>query len=72
MRRFRLGIGLVTVVAAGWSGGCQEALFTDKTTRTQYERYQSLRGEYRPRKTTTALGEDRPALRERLAPLDQR
>ncbi len=52
-------------------GGCQEALFVDGTTRTQYERYQALRGEYRPPRQVTPLGEERPALRQRLAPLDQ-
>ena len=60
------------VAAAGGAGGCQQALFVDGTTRTQYERYQSLRGEYRPVRRVTPLGEERPALRQRLAPLDQR
>ncbi len=71
----RQGIGLVAVVLAVLAvlaGGCQKSVFVDGATRTQYERYQSLRGEYRPPRLTTALGEERPALRERLAPLDQR
>lgn len=68
----RQGIGLGVVVLAVLTGGCQEALFVDGTTRTQYERYQSLRGEYRPPRRVTALGEEQPALRERLAPLNQR
>ena len=62
-----LGLAVLTGV-----GGCQKALFVDGTTRTQYERYQALRGEYRPPRQYTALGEERPALRQRLAPLDQR
>lgn len=63
-----MGLTALTVSA----GGCQKALFVDGTTRTQYERYQSLRGEYRPPRQVTPLGEERPALRQRLAPLDQR
>jgi hypothetical protein len=63
---------LVVVVAVVPVGGCQRAVFTDGTTRTQYERYQSLRGEYRPPRQMTALGDQRPALRQRLAPLEQR
>lgn len=73
MMRKRQGLWLAALglaVVAG--GGCQKALFVDGTTRTQYERYQSLRGEYRPPRQVTPLGEERPALRQRLAPLDQR
>ncbi len=66
-------LGLAVLVGgAGALGGCQKALYPDGSTRTQYERYQTLRGEYRPPRKTTALGEERPALRQRLAPLDQR
>ena len=72
MKLWRQGIGPVVIVTAMLAGGCQKALFVDGTTRTQYERYQSLRGEYRPPRQVTALGEERPALRQRLAPLDQR
>jgi hypothetical protein len=72
-RRIGLTIlGMVVLAGIAVSGGCQEALYTDGTTRTQYERYQTLRGDYRPPRNMTALGEERPALRERLAPLDQR
>ncbi|MEM1109037.1 MAG: hypothetical protein AAGH99_10150 [Planctomycetota bacterium] len=39
--------------------------------RTPYERYQVLRGENRPRTTTDSFGREQPALRARLAPLDQ-
>ncbi len=63
---------LGVVVPSVLAGGCQKALFTDGTTRTQYERYQSLRGEYRPPRLITAFGDERPALRQRLAPLEQR
>lgn len=74
MMRRRQGLWLTVLGLAVLTGGggCQKALFVDGTTRTQYERYQSLRGEYRPPRQYTALGEERPALRQRLAPLDQR
>lgn len=74
MMRKRLGLwaAVLGVAVVTGLGGCQKALFVDGTTRTQYERYQSLRGEYRPPRQYTALGEERPALRQRLAPLDQR
>ncbi|GAB4110355.1 MAG: hypothetical protein Kow00105_19130 [Phycisphaeraceae bacterium] len=65
-----VGTACLAAVLIGLSG-CQEALFVDGTTRTQYERYQALRGEYRPPRQVTPLGEERPALRQRLAPLDQ-
>ena len=72
MTRMRQGIGLVVVILAVLTGGCQKSLFVDGTTRTQYERYQSLRGDYRPPRVTTAMGEERPNVRNRLAPLEQR
>lgn len=78
MERFCQRIWLVVlgsallIGSAGALGGCEKALYPDGMTRTQYERYQTLRGEYRPPRKTTALGDERPALRERLAPLDQR
>ncbi len=73
-RRIGLGILGLTLLAGGLgvTGGCQKALYTDGAARTQYERYQTLRGEYRPPRQRTALGEERPALRQRLAPLDTR
>ena len=51
--------------------GCEKALFTEKLPRTQYERYQILRGQYRPSTEQNAFGAEQPALRERLAPLEQ-
>jgi len=74
MERFRQGCGLAALglaLLAGGVGGCQRALYPDGATRTQYERYQTLRGEYRPPRQRTALGEERPALRQRLAPLEE-
>lgn len=49
-------------------GGCQKALFPDDEPRTQYERYDRLRGRYRPVEQRNAYGQIEPALRGRLAP----
>ncbi|MEX1016202.1 MAG: hypothetical protein WD534_08570 [Phycisphaeraceae bacterium] len=54
-------------------GGCQDPLFPKDTPRSPYERYQTLRGEQRQATDVRARGPaaGRPALRERLRPLDQ-
>ena len=59
---------LAVVIAAS---GCQRTLFDNKLPRTQYERYQVLRGQYRPAAMRNAYGGQMPALRERLSPLEQ-
>lgn len=51
-------------------GGCEAGLFPAGTARSPYERYMTLRGDYRPPVETDAYGIERPALRQRLAPLD--
>jgi len=55
------------VVAAS---ACQQPLFPEDLPRTQFERYQTLRGEYRRSQEENAFGADQPPLRERLAPLE--
>lgn len=67
---FRLLAGLG--VACLLLGGCQEPVFPEDQPRTPYERYQALRGQDRPAKTTDAFGNPQPDLRARLAPLDAR
>lgn len=52
-------------------GGCGDPLFPKGTTRTPYERYQILHGQYRTQKQVSATGASVPALRERLRPMDQ-
>lgn len=53
--------------------GCQDPLFPKDQPRTPYERYQTLRGGDRPMTDEMASGSraGRPALRDRLRPLDQ-
>lgn len=59
------------LVVAGFACGCQKPLFPENTPRTQYERYQTLRGKYRSAHEQNVYGGNQPALRERLAPLEQ-
>jgi hypothetical protein len=51
-------------------GGCEKALFTEKQSRTPYDRYASLRGRHTAMSQQNAYGGDTPALRERLKPLE--
>jgi hypothetical protein len=65
---YRLLAGLL--VACWFAGGCQKPVFPEDQPRTPYERYQALRGQDRPAKTTDAFGNPQPDLRARLAPLN--
>jgi hypothetical protein len=48
--------------------GCEKPLFPQNLPRTQYERYDRLRGRYVPAQQLNAFGGSEPALRERLSP----
>ena len=48
--------------------GCEEPLFTSDLPRTQFERYDRLRGRYVPMDRMAARGGSEPSLRERLTP----
>lgn len=51
------------------SSGCQDPLFPKDAPRSQYARYEALRGRERPEKQVNTFGREEPALRERLQPL---
>ncbi len=51
--------------------GCEKALFVENMPRTQYERYERLRGRYVPAQRFGPGGKPEPALRERLSPYRQ-
>jgi len=59
-----LGAGLLA------AGGCEPALFPENTPRTQYERFDRLRGHYRPAEQQGPQGDTEPALRRRLTPYE--
>lgn len=65
---------MVLMVSAGGLilSGCEKPVFPPSAQRTPYERYQVLRGEYRPPTETNAFGGEQPALRDRLTPLYSR
>jgi hypothetical protein len=52
-------------------GGCEKALFPETAQRTPYDRYQMLRGQGRASTETDKFGNNEPALRDRLRPLDE-
>lgn len=67
-------LGSAALFSATLLGGCQDPLATEGSPRTPYDRYRELRGEQRPTIDESPPGaapSDRPALRERLRPLDQ-
>lgn len=61
-------IMVVLIAAAAGFGGCEKALFPENLPRTQYERYDRLRGRYVPKDQQNAYGGAEPALRPRLTP----
>jgi hypothetical protein len=58
----------VFCLAGVFLGGCEEPLFTSDLPRTQYERYDRLRGRYVPMERMSARGGTEPSLRDRLSP----
>lgn len=62
------GLALGAGLAA--AAGCEPALFPENSPRTQYERFDRLRGDYRPADQPGQGGDSDPALRQRLAPKD--
>lgn len=66
---------LLAVLAVGVAlglAGCQDPLFPADQPRSQYERYETLRGRETPQKQINAVGREEPAMRERLTPLGEK
>jgi hypothetical protein len=61
----------VLSVAALLLAGCEKPLFPKEAERSPYERYNRLHGSPRPTVVYDAYGNEQPALRERLRPMDQ-
>jgi hypothetical protein len=68
MTRRRL-ICLVLLVAAfgGGIGGCQRVLFKEGESRTQFDVYDRMHGNYVPTEEPDVFGRPQPALRARLS-----
>lgn len=57
-------------VSSGLLGACQSSPFPDDAARSQYDRYDELRGRGRSVKQTDAYGRTDQDLHERLRPLE--
>ena len=67
--RWIFAIVLGGLLLAGGAAGCERPLFPETMPRTQYERYDKLRGQYSPRQEPRRRGGDpQPNLRQRLRP----
>jgi hypothetical protein len=68
-RFVRTALLAALLAAAALLGGCQDPLFPKDAPRSQYARYEALRGRERPQNQVNTFGREEPALRERLQPL---
>jgi len=62
--------GLIAVLAAAGSLGCQKTLFPANEPRTQFEVYDALRSRFVPLEEPDVFGNPQPALRARLGRRD--
>jgi hypothetical protein len=60
-----LSAGLLTL-----AGGCNRPLLSPEETRTPFDSYDSVRGQYAPQKLIDELGREKPNLRQRLSAKD--
>jgi len=58
------------IISVSWvfAAGCEKPLFPENLPRTQYERFDRIRGIYTPKENIGPTGDTQPALRERLTP----
>jgi len=60
---------LILLVLSGlFVAGCEKPLFPETLPRTQYERFDRIRGTHTPKQQIGPSGVEQPALRERLTP----
>ncbi len=73
MRKTVLCVVSAILLSATMSG-CNKGLFPENSPRSQYDRYDELRGRQTPRRLEVPFGQgsDKSALRERLEPLETR
>lgn len=60
----------LVILSVCWlfAAGCEKPLFPETLPRTQYERFDRIRGINSPKEQIGPTGEVQPALRERLTP----
>ncbi len=56
------------LAAATLAGGCIRPLLSPEETRSPFDSYDSVRGQYATQKLTDELGRDKPNVYQRLAP----
>ncbi len=71
MRIPALVVAAAAVLAALTAAGCEKPPFSENAPRSPYDRYMTLRGQQRPLVEEDALGNEQPALRQRLKPLGE-
>ncbi len=60
-------VGFASAMVLGLVG-CGKPLFSPKDQRTQYDRFDAVRGQYEPQDIEDEFGRKRPNLRGRLLP----
>lgn len=71
MIRAGIVFGLALLVLLSGIPGCNRTPFIPDMPRTPYARYQDLRGGEPPQTEPDSFGNQRPALRARLEPMDR-
>ncbi|HZW07686.1 MAG TPA: hypothetical protein VFF65_11245 [Phycisphaerales bacterium] len=67
---WKLGAGCVAAGLGLGAGGCNRPLLSPAETRTPFDSYDSVRGQYAPQTLTDDLGRDKPNIRQRLSTKD--
>ncbi len=61
-------LAAVLLTSLAVMAGCEKPLFPEPTERTQYDRFDRLRGRLAPAEQANDYGGTDPALRDRLSP----
>jgi len=67
-RIIKIALALLVATSGLALQGCNRALFRQQDTRTQYDRYDTSRGQYEPMYIEDEFGRRKPNLRGRLSP----
>lgn len=66
----RLGLVAGCLLAFAGVGGCSRPLLSPEETRSPFDSYDSVRGQYAPQKIFDDVGREKPNLRQRLSSKD--
>ena len=62
------GVGAIGAIGLAALGGCTKPLLAPTETRSPFDRYDNVRGNYAPQYTEDKFGRREPNLRGRLSP----